>query len=421
MEADVIQRATLMFEHKQTVSEVTRYIRSLFELDETLQDVWITGEVSNMKVANSGHWYFTLKDNDAQLRCVMWRSSTSRQPVLPNDGDALEVHGRISLYEPRGEYQLYADRIRPVGVGDLYQRFEQLKAKLADEGLFDADRKRSWPAFPRKIGIVTSPTTAAFQDVLNVLRRRFPLAEVILSPTPVQGNEAPPHIIAALDRLNHHTDVDVIIMCRGGGSIEDLWSFNDEQVARAVAGSRIPVITGVGHEIDFTIVDFISDLRAPTPSAAAEQATPDLSEIQAALRLLSERLDGMMYDYLLNAENRLTLLERNLQRSSPQNTISSSRQRIDDLNGRLLRQQNAFTRLLRERLSSRTAALNAASPDALLKRGYAIVTRSDDGQRVTSELDASPGTGITIQLRDGELKARVEDKDTHGHYRRTLF
>lgn len=405
----------------RTVSQITAYIRALLEGDDVLGDVWVSGEISNMTRASSGHWYFTLKDNDAQLRCVMWRSAASKQNVIPQNGDAVEVHGGIGLYEPRGEYQLYADLIRPVGLGDLYQEFERLKAKLEAEGLFDAERKRGYPAFPYKIGVVTSPTAAAFQDIQNVLRRRFPLAEVILSPTMVQGTEAAAGIVAALARLNEFTDVDVILLCRGGGSIEDLWSFNDERVARAVASSRIPVITGVGHETDFTIVDFVSDERAPTPSAAAEMATPDLQALRIELDELDIHLNSLMIDRLHNASSSLNNLQRTLGHVSPANAIRANRQRIDDLNARVLNNQRGLLRLLRERLMSKTASLNAANPEALLARGYAIITRSDDGRRIVSELDTTPGMGITIRLRDGELNARVEDKDTHERYKRTLF
>lgn len=410
-----------MFATPKTVTEITRHIRTLFEQDSTLIDVWVTGEISNMKKASSGHWYFTLKDSDAQLRCVMWRSATAKYSTLPRDGDAYEVHGQVNVYEPRGEYQLYADALRPVGVGDLYQQFERLKAKLNAEGLFDADRKRAFPPFPYQVGVVTSPTAAAFQDIQNVLRRRFPLAEVILSPTMVQGEDAPAQIVKAIQRLNEHTQVDVILLCRGGGSIEDLWAFNDERVAYAVAQSRIPIVTGVGHETDFTIVDFISDQRAPTPSAAAEQATPDLTEMQEDLKLLNAQLFNLIQDRIGDAQQNLKSIQRTLGYVSPENYIRTSRQRIDDMNNRLLQNERTYLNLLRERLKSRKSALEAANPEAILKRGYAIVTRSEDGKRVTSEYDAEPGTGITLQLKHGEIKARVEDKDSHGQYTRTLF
>lgn len=412
---------SLLFDAPRTVSEITAHIRMLFETDTTLQDVWVSGEVSNMTRASSGHWYFTLKDSEAALRCVMWRSATSHQNIVPQNGDALEVHGHVNVYEIRGEYQLYADILRPLGVGDLYQQFDRLKAKLEAEGLFEGDRKRDPPLFPQKIGVVTSPTSAAFQDVLTVLGRRFPLAEVILSPTQVQGIDAPVQIVSALKRLNEFTDVDVILICRGGGSIEDLWAFNDERVARTVASSRVPVVTGVGHETDFTIVDFVSDVRAATPSAAAEMATPDVQDSIQNVRMTDERLTGMMYDIIIARETEIKTLRRALDYAAPVAAINQSRQRIDDLNMRIIQSERARIRLFKERVQGRTDALNAANPRAILARGYAIVVRSEDGKRVISEHDANPGTGITIQLKDGELMARVEEKETHEHYQRTLF
>lgn len=408
-----------MSEIVKTVAELTTYISDLFDYDSTLQDVWITGEVSNMTRASSGHWYFTLKDADASIKCVMWRSAAARQTTTPNDGDALEVHGKVSIYAPRGEYQMYADLARPVGAGDLYAQFERLKVKLEMEGLFDSERKREFPPVPVKIGVVTSPTAAAFQDVLNVLRRRYPLVQVILSPTMVQGAEAPVQIIAALDRLNMFTDVDVILMVRGGGSIEDLWSFNDERVARAVAASHIPVVTGVGHETDFTIVDFVSDHRAPTPSAAAELVTPDKRDILERLGRTTEMLDGLTYDAILTRRNKLERVQAKMTYISPSNTIRISRQRVDDYNDRLLRQQKNQIALLRERLSGKTAALEAANPRAILARGYALIT-DEDGNRITSERDAKRGTNVDIQFKDGKVKAWIRGEDD-GYDQPTLF
>lgn len=402
-----------------SVAELSSYIRQMFEIDNRLQDIWVTGEISNMTRASSGHWYFTLKDSQSQLKCAMWRSSAERQSFVPQNGDAVTAHGRVSVYEPRGEYQLYADIIRPVGIGDLYARFEQLKARLESEGLFDIERKRPIPAFPRQIGVVTSPEAAAFQDIQNVLRRRFPLVEVILSPTPVQGDSAPPQIVAALERLNTHTLVDVILLCRGGGSLEDLWAFNDERVARAVAASRIPVITGVGHETDFTIVDFVSDLRAPTPSAAAELATPDIDDLREGVRAMKDIINSLTQGHLADLRTSLAAAQRTLGHLSPAWRIATLRQRIDDWNMRLGGDQRKHISLLHERLKSREAALNAANPQAILARGYAIV--SSGGQRIKSTGEVHPGDGITIQLHDGEIKARVEDNETHERYKRTLF
>jgi len=404
-----------------SISELTTYIREMFEVNDNLQDVWVQGEVSNMRPASSGHWYFTLKDGGSQLKCVMWRTNAARQSFVPDDGDAIMAHGYVGVYDSQGVYQLYADSVRAVGAGDLYLQFEQLKAKLQAEGLFDSDRKRPIPAFPRQIGIVTSPEAAAFQDMQNVLRRRFPLTEIILSPTLVQGSEAPPRIVAAIERLNAHTEVDVILVCRGGGSIEDLWAFNDERVARAIAASRVPIITGVGHETDFTISDFVSDLRAPTPSAAAELATPDSAELRLSIRDLSDTLNGLMDDKLASLKANLTASRRTLGHVAPATRIRNFRQRVDDYNTRLASLQTANLARWRERLASRTAALNAANPTSILKRGYAIVYRSDDGLRIDKAAGTKAGEGITIQFHDGDLKARVEDKDSHERYKRTLF
>ncbi len=404
-----------------SISQLTTYIREMFEVNEHLQDIWVQGEVSNMRRASSGHWYFTLKDGGAQLKCVMWRSSAERQRFVPDDGDAIMTHGYVGVYDSQGVYQLYADSVRAVGAGDLYLQFEQLKAKLEAEGLFDPARKRPIPAFPRRIGIVTSPEAAAFQDMQNVLRRRFPLAEIILSPTLVQGAEAPPRIVAAIERLNTQTQVDVILVCRGGGSIEDLWAFNDEAVARAIAASRVPIITGVGHETDFTISDFVSDLRAPTPSVAAELATPDSAELRLNLRDLRDSLNGLLDDKLASLKNDLAASRRTLGHVAPANRIRNYRQRVDDYSLRLVSLQSSVIDRWRERLAARNAALTAADPRSILKRGYAIVYRSDDMTRVNEAEGTKAGTGLTIQFHDGDLKARVEDKDSHERYKRTLF
>jgi Exodeoxyribonuclease VII large subunit (EC 3.1.11.6) len=253
-------------------------------------DVWVEGEVSNFRQVASGHCYFTLKDAGAELRCVMWRDRARGMRALPNNGDSVLAHGRVGVYEQRGDLQLYVDALEPLGLGWLYQEYERLKARLEAEGLFAAERKRPLPRFPRRIGVVTSPDAAALRDILNILSRRYPLAEVVLAPTLVQGEEAPPQIIAALRALNAREDIDVILLARGGGSLEELWAFNDERVARAVAASRIPVVCGVGHETDFSLADFAADRRAPTPSAAAELATPDRAELAQQVRTLRARL-----------------------------------------------------------------------------------------------------------------------------------
>ena len=337
-----------------TVREITRYIHELFEADSNLVDVWVRGEVSNLTKARSGHWYFTIKDAEAQLRCVMFRSAAQRVYVDVSAGDEILVHGRVSVYEARGEYQLYADLIEAVGgSGDLHLQFEALKAKLDAEGLFDPARKRPIPSFPRRIGIVTSSSAAAYQDILNVLRRRFPMLELILSPTLVQGAEAPAQIVVALERLNRLSAIDVIIVARGGGSLEDLWSFNDEAVARAVANSRVPVISGIGHETDFTIVDFVADLRAPTPSAAAELATPNRDDLLLDLDRLRSGMVSLFGNALTDRARDLRRLQSGLRFVTPQKSIQQGRQHVDALGARLERAASSEFGRLRERLYER--------------------------------------------------------------------
>lgn len=390
-----------------TVRELNSRIRQLFELDDDLQDMWVEGEVSGFKKAEpSGHCYFNLKDGKSQIACVMWRSSAAQQAVLPKDGDAVMAHGAVTIYEERSTYQLYVDRIRPVGVGDLYRQFELLKQKLDAEGLFDEERKRPLPDFPKRIGVVTSPSAAAFQDVQQVLRRRFPLVEVVLSPTLVQGIDAPAQIVRALERLNARDDIDAILVCRGGGSIEDLWAFNDEQVARTIAASRVPVVSGVGHETDFTIADFVADVRAPTPSAAAEMMTPDVYDLRLGLDRLSSELKSALDYALLRRRDLMADQSRALRQLSPLTRVRTYRQRIDDWGTRLTVGQQGRLRLLRERVEARERALIAASPEAILQRGYAMVSDPVTGRRITSA--AQVGERINVQFRDGSIGAKVE-------------
>jgi exodeoxyribonuclease VII large subunit len=391
-----------------SVSEITRYLRQLFESDEVLQDVWVTGEISNFSRPSSGHLYFTLKDSGAALRCVMWRSTAARLRLSMQDGMAVEVHGSIGIYEAGGNYQLYADLIRPAGEGALYQEFLRLKTVLEAEGLFDEERKRPIPARPKRIGIITSPTGAALQDMLNTLRRRYPLAEVIIVPTPVQGVEAPPALVSALERINRVAHPDVILLARGGGSIEDLWAFNDEQVVRAVAASAAPVITGVGHETDFTLADFAADLRAPTPTASAELATPNAADLRAEINDRRARMAQQMTLYLNDLRWRTREQKQHLLRLSPALRIRSDRQRLDDL---LHRGALAVTHRLtleRARLAGDSTRLNALSPLAVLERGYAVVTRHADGRLLQNAADTAAGEDVHIRLHQGSLDARVE-------------
>ena len=334
-----------------SVRELTRYIRDLFEVDEILDDIWVRGEVSNLTKARSGHWYFTVKDSQAQLRCVMFRGATRGVRAEVQAGAEVLVHGRVGVYEARGEYQLYADQIEALGgAGDLHLRFEALKAKLDAEGLFDPGRKRSIPVFPAQIGVVTSSTAAAWHDIQNVLRRRFPLAELVLSPTLVQGAEAPAQIVLALQKLNRSADVDVIILARGGGSLEDLWCFNDEGVARAVAASRIPVISGIGHEIDFTIADFAADLRAPTPSAAAELATPNRDDLLLDIDRLRNGLAGSIGDSIGDKARDLRRLQSALRFTTPLKAVQHERRRIEEKRDQLARAERHRLQQWRDRL-----------------------------------------------------------------------
>ena len=390
-----------------TVSQLMARIRSTVETDPCLMDVWVEGEVSNFRQVASGHCYFTLKDAGAELRCVMWRDRVRGMRTLPANGDSVLAHGRVGVYEQRGDLQLYVDALEPLGLGWLYQEYERLKARLEAEGLFAPERKRPLPRFPRRIGVVTSPDAAALRDILNILSRRYPLAEVVLAPTLVQGEEAPPQIIAALRALNAREDIDVILLARGGGSLEELWAFNDERVARAVAASRIPVVCGVGHETDFSLADFAADRRAPTPSAAAELATPDRAELAGQVRMLRARLVRAMEADLTWRRGRVQEQVRVLRRLSPALRLSQTRQRLDDLTERAWRAVRHQIAVRRERLAGLAGRLEGVSPLATLERGYAIVWRAADGLIVRSPAQVAVGDALRVRVRDGEFGARV--------------
>jgi exodeoxyribonuclease VII large subunit len=396
-----------------TVSRLTQHIRTLLESDPALQDVWVQGEISNLGRPASGHIYFTLKDAGASLRGVMWKGDARRLTLPLQDGMQVEAHGRIGIYEPQGQYQFYADLIRPVGEGALYQEFLRLKAMLEAEGLFDPERKRPIPELPRKIGIVTSATGAALRDMLNTLRRRLPLVEVILAPSPVQGNEAPPGLMAALETLNR-LEPDVILLARGGGSIEDLWAFNDERVVRAVAASGVPVISGVGHETDFTLCDFAADLRAPTPTAAAELATPfTVMDLSAYLQGMSARLAASTLSLLTAQRNGLEASVSRLRFSSPLRRIQTDRQRLDEFARRGKSALKHRMALDASRLLGFGRRLESLNPLAVLGRGYAVVTRQLDGKLVIRESQVKSGDAIRVRVSDGEFGATViQDKES---------
>ena len=388
-----------------TVSELTLYIKDTLELDPELADLRLRGEISNFTRAASGHLYFTLKDAEAAISCVMWRSAAERLDWQPEQGVAALARGRISVYMPRGSYQFYVDELLPAGVGDLHARFEQLRERLRAEGLFEPELKRPLPDFPRVVGIVTSPQAAALRDVLNVLRRRYPLVQVLLSPALVQGDQAPPQIVAALQALDARDDIDLILLVRGGGSLEELWAFNDERVARAVAACRCPVVSGVGHETDFTIADFVADLRAPTPSAAAELAVPDLADLQQHLTTSEERLAQSIDHRLDQMRQVLQGHTRSLSRLSPRARVDTHRQQVDDL---LRRASHALAYRLdlhRSGLVGLEARLAALSPMATLDRGYAIVRHAGSGDVVRSTRQVRAGDALAIRVQDGEFGA----------------
>jgi exodeoxyribonuclease VII large subunit len=389
-----------------TVGELTAYIRELFEIDYRLQDVQLAGEISNFSRARSGHLYFTLKDEQAQLKCVMWRSLAERLRFLPEDGDAVVVSGRISVYEAGGAYQLYAESLEPAGRGGLALAFEQLKEKLAGEGLFDRDFKKSLPRFPRKLGIVTSADAAALRDILNVLHRRWPLVSVLIAPALVQGKEAPPQIVWAIEWLDGRDDIDLIIVARGGGSMEDLWAFNDERVARAIFAAQHPVIAGLGHETDFTMADFVADLRAPTPSAAAELAVPDISEVRAYIWGLRNTISAGMKTTIIRLQREVEMSTRSLAHLSPRTCLNNNRQRVDLLVDRLERAMLRKTERLETTLEITQARLEAVSPLATLARGYAIV-RHPDGRIVRQLTEVGPGDPLTVLISDGEIGVTV--------------
>jgi exodeoxyribonuclease VII large subunit len=388
-----------------TVRGLTEQIQLVLESDPQLQDVWLSGEISNLSRAASGHLYFTLKDERAAINCVMWRTAAGRLPWQPAQGAAVLAHGHVSVYAARGLYQLYVDQLQPAGLGDLHARFEQLRDRLRAEGLFDEARKRPLPPFPRVLGVVTSPQAAAYRDVLNVLRRRYPLVRVLLAPTLVQGDQAPAQIVAALRALDDREDVDLILVVRGGGSLEELWAFNNEGVARAIVGCRHPVVSGVGHETDFTITDFVADVRAPTPSAAAELAVPDRTELQERTGGWAVQLEDAMRQRLAQAREALSQRQRDLHRLSPKGRVDAHRQRVDDFTQRADRALGHALALRRASLAGLQARLAALSPLATLERGYAVVRREDSGAIVRSVAQVDAGDALLIEVHDGQFGA----------------
>jgi exodeoxyribonuclease VII large subunit len=433
-----------------SVSRLNKEVRLL--LESGLPVLWLEGELSNFAAPASGHWYFSLKDSGAQVRCAMWRQRNTQVRFRPKDGMAVLVRARVGLYEPRGEYQLLVDQLEEAGEGALKREFEKLKVKLAAEGLFATERKRPLPAVARRIGVVSSPTGAAIHDILRVLRARFPAASVVLYPTAVQGAAAVPEIVRAIEAASRRNECDVLIVARGGGSLEDLWCFNDERVARAIAACRVPTVSGVGHEVDVTIADFVADLRAPTPSAAALAAVPDKRTWLEALAQLEQRFAGAMGRALRTQFLAVGTLAQRLQISHPGAKLAQHAQRLDDLelrmrlalraavSGKQQQLETFSTRLWREnprhrlealcahaaalrqrlvaacsatlasleqRLALASRTLDAVSPLATLGRGFAVVSRVSDGKLLRDAADVPGGGEIEARLAKGRLRAKV--------------
>ncbi len=434
-----------------SVSRLNREVRVL--LERGFGSVWLEAEISNLAKPSSGHWYFSLKDATAQVRCCMFRQRNMVCAFAPRDGQKVLVRARIGLYEPRGEYQLVIDHMEDSGQGALKRQFEELSAKLAAEGLFAPERKRALPMVPKRIGVITSPTGAAIRDILHVLARRFAAVPVLIYPVAVQGAAAAAEITAAVRTACRRAECDVLILARGGGSLEDLWAFNDEALARAIVASPIPIVSGIGHEIDFTIADFAADVRAPTPSAAAEIAVPDGEEWLASLARLAQRLQRGLRRRVEAQRERLRWLIGRAALVSPTARLAQQTQRLDDLEQRLFRSMRqiladrrsalgerrsrlwqlspvarlrntaarqaalyarlraaalARLHLARERLAPLVRTLNAVSPLATLDRGYAIVSRMG-GTIVRSAAEVSPGTPIEVRLAVGKIRAKVEE------------
>ena len=389
-----------------SVTEITQYLRTLLESDSILQDVWISGEVSNLSRPASGHIYFTLKDGGAAIKCVIWRSSATRVPDF-QVGSQIEAHGAVSLYERDGAYQLYVNTVRMRGEGELYQEFLRLKARLEADGWFDEERKRPLPERPKVIGIITSATGAALQDMLNTLRGRYCLADVVIAPAAVQGVDAPGEIVAAINRLNRDVHPDVILLARGGGSMEDLWAFNNEGVVFAVAESEAPVVTGIGHETDFTLADFAADVRAPTPTGAAVMATPSRDDLLAELQGTLQDLNYFVESMLDSARVSLDQAFQRLNHESPVRRVERERQQVDSLSMQLARDVSHRLEINHANLKNALGPLTALDPRAVLQRGYALV-RLDDGTIVRSADQLNEGTRTTTLLAHGSAVSRVE-------------
>lgn len=397
-----------------TVSQLNRYVKMLLQEDVALTPVYVSGEISNfVNHYKSGHLYFSLKDENALVKAVMFRTYAARLAFRPEGGMKVIVRAKASVYEKDGTFQLYVEDMQPDGVGALQIAYEQLKKRLQEEGLFDAARKKALPPFPMRIGVITSPTGAAVRDILNILARRYPLAQVVFLPVLVQGEGAPPQLVAALERMNREKAADVLIIGRGGGSLEELWAFNDERVCRAVAASEIPVISAVGHETDFTLCDFAADLRAPTPSAAAELAVPDAAELFLSLRQTQVQLTVLMRSRLEKVRTELQILHRQKALSSPTYYVEQMAMQLDLLTRSFEHSAKTALQDAHAQLSALAAKLDALSPLKVLSRGYAMA-RTDGGRLVTSVADVCKGDTLYMDMCDGTLVCMVQDIQKEG-------
>jgi exodeoxyribonuclease VII large subunit len=391
-----------------SVSEISKYIKALIESDDFLAGVWTKGEVSNFTLHSSGHMYFSLKDEASRLRCVMFRSQNSRLKFMPSDGMSVFAYGAIGMYERSGDVQLYVEDMMPSGTGSLYLAFLQLKEKLDKEGLFSPSRKRKLPSFPKVVAVVTSPTGAAVRDVITVIKRRAPGVTILVVPAQVQGDSAPESIVRALELVNRAGFIDVVIVGRGGGSIEELMAFNDERVARAIAASRVPVISAVGHETDFTIADFVADMRAATPSAAAEMAVPDMDELEKTLFQLNLRLNSSIRTVLSDNKGKLRSQVRSHVLRFPMELTRDHRRRLSVEGGRLYALTQGVLSKKREDFRALSGQIDGLSPFGTLGRGYGFVRKLPGMSVVRSVGQVAPEEEIEVVLQDGSFTAIVK-------------
>lgn len=391
-----------------SVKQVNQYLKMVIETDEALSDIWIKGEISNFTAQKSGHLYFSIKEQGSVLKAVMFAGDAWRLRFKPENGMKVLLRGGLNVYEPSGQYQIIVKEIQPDGIGSLYLAFEELKKKLQTEGLFDENRKQELPTFPKTIGVITSATGAAVQDIMTTIKRRYPIANILLMPVVVQGEQCPESVIDAIEKMNEHGEADVLIVGRGGGSIEDLWGFNDEGVARAIFASKIPVISAVGHETDFTIADFVSDMRAPTPTAAAELATPyTLAELKRHILNLSDYLPKRLTQLLLVKKDKLERIHKNLMFRHPQKLIQTQQQRLDMLVERLQNNVKKNVSEKEHKLLLLMAKLDGLSPLKTMSRGYGLAYKNDTLVKSTKELEVNDT--LSLKLHDGTITCRVEN------------